>query len=75
MKAKDLIFALVQKSEQGVGKLLETLELHFSAKSKSSELTDNARFGAAAMCRRKSDLLKTKELILALVRKSAQRAR
>jgi hypothetical protein len=53
MKIKELIFALVQKSEQRAGKSLETRELYFWQISKSAEETENkgvVTFGLAKEC-------------------------
>jgi hypothetical protein len=67
MKAKELTFALVQKSERRVRELLETLELAFSPACKSAELTANAGVGVSSASQREHDHLKTKKLGFALV--------
>jgi hypothetical protein len=54
MKAKELIFALVQKSAARVGKLLETQGLHFGGVRKSAEVREKGRVG---------DLLAEKECV------------
>jgi hypothetical protein len=45
LKLKELIFALEQKSERRVRKLLETLGLYFALFSKSAEVTENMAVG------------------------------
>jgi hypothetical protein len=51
MKTKELIFALVQKSEGRVGKLLEMRELYFRRISKSSEETENKDLGTSGLAK------------------------
>jgi hypothetical protein len=51
MKIKELIFALVQKSEGRVGKLLETRELYFGRISKSAEGIENNSVGTFGLAK------------------------
>jgi hypothetical protein len=74
MKAKELIVEHLQKSAQGVRKLLENLVLQISPALRSSEMSANKWVVEARANQAEHSVLKTRELEFALVQKSEQLA-